>query len=412
MSDGLSPVFKPASKGTMPEKDEIITTKELTLHMGPQHPSSHGVLHMVLEMQGERILKAEPDIGYLHRGTEKIAENLLYHQFVPYTDRLDYMCAMSNNLAYVQAVEKLMGLEIPERAKYIRVIAAELSRIAGHLLGIGAWAVDLGAMSILLYAVREREIVLDIFEMLCGARMTLTYLRIGGVRYDFTEECKEACRNLINIIPPRIDEYEAILTGNRVWLGRNRNVGVLSADEAIDLGLSGPALRASGVKWDIRKDEPYLVYDRLDFEVATGANGDCYDRYMVRLEEIRQSLRIIGQCVCEMPEGPFAVEMQEIVPPPKTDVYRNMENLIHHFKYVSHGFKVPRGEAYSSIESPKGELGVYIVSDGSEKPYRLKLRVPSFMNLQTMDRMCKGGYFADVVAALSSLDPVFGECDK
>ena len=412
MSDGRSLVFKPASKGTMPEKDEIITTKELTLHMGPQHPSSHGVLHMVLEMQGERILKAEPDIGYLHRGTEKIAENLLYHQFVPYTDRLDYMCAMSNNLAYVQAVEKLMGLEIPERAKYIRVIAAELSRIAGHLLGIGAWAVDLGAMSILLYAVREREIVLDIFEMLCGARMTLTYLRIGGVRYDFTEECKEACRNLINIIPPRIDEYEAILTGNRVWLDRNRNVGVLSADEAIDLGLSGPALRASGVKWDIRKDEPYLVYDRLDFEVATGANGDCYDRYMVRLEEIRQSLRIIGQCVREMPEGPFAVEMQEIVPPPKTDVYRNMENLIHHFKYVSHGFKVPRGEAYSSIESPKGELGVYIVSDGSEKPYRLKLSVPSFMNLQTMDRMCRGGYFADVVAALSSLDPVFGECDK
>ena len=392
--------------------NDIVTTKEMTLHMGPQHPSSHGVLHLLIDMQGERVLNVEPDIGYLHRGTEKIAENLLYHQFVPYTDRLDYMCAMSNNLAYVQAVEKLMGLEIPERAKYIRVIAAELSRIAGHLLGIGAWAVDLGAMSILLYAVREREIVLDIFEMLCGARMTLTYLRIGGVRYDFTEECKEACRNLINIIPPRIDEYEAILTGNRVWLDRNRNVGVLSADEAIDLGLSGPALRASGVKWDIRKDEPYLVYDRLDFEVATGANGDCYDRYMVRLEEIRQSLRIIGQCVREMPEGPFAVEMQEIVPPPKTDVYRNMENLIHHFKYVSHGFKVPRGEAYSAIESPKGELGVYIVSDGSEKPYRLKLSVPSFMNLQTMDRMCRGGYFADVVAALSSLDPVFGECDK
>ncbi|MBI5971200.1 MAG: NADH dehydrogenase (quinone) subunit D [Deltaproteobacteria bacterium] len=396
----------------MTENNDLITTKEFTLHMGPQHPSTHGVLHLVLEMQGETILKAEPDIGYLHRGTEKIAENLLYHQFVPYTDRLDYMSAMSNNLAYVMAVEKLMGLEIPERAKYIRVIAAELSRIAGHLLCIGAWALDLGAMTILLYAMREREVVLDIFEQLCGARMTLSYLRVGGVRYEFTRECKESVERLLELFPARFDEYDAILTGNRVWLDRNKGVGVLSGQEAIDLGLSGPALRASGVKWDIRKDEPYLIYDRFDFDVPIGANGDCYDRYIVRFAEIRQAMRIITQALKDMPDGPFAVDMPQIVPPPKPDVYKNMEALIHHFKYVSHGFKCPKGEVYSSIESPKGELGVYIVSDGGEKPWRLKIRAPSFMNLQTINAMSKGRYLADVIAIVSSLDPVFGECDK
>ncbi len=396
----------------MPENDDLITTREFTLHMGPQHPSTHGVLHLLLEMQGELILKAEPDIGYLHRGTEKIAENLLYHQFVPYTDRLDYMAAMSNNLAYVMAVEKLMALDIPERAKYIRVIAAELSRIAGHLLAIGAWALDLGAMTILLYAMREREVVLDIFEQLCGARMTLSYLRVGGVRYDFTRECKESVETLLELFPARLDEYDAILTGNRIWLDRNKGVGVLSAQEAIDLGLTGPALRASGVKWDIRKDEPYLIYDRFDFDVPTGENGDCYDRYIVRFAEIRQAMRIIGQALRDMPDGPYAVDMPHIVPPPKPDVYKNMEALIHHFKYVSHGFKVPKGEVYSSIESPKGELGVYIVSDGGEKPWRLKIRAPSFMNLQTINAMSKGRYLADVIAIVSSLDPVFGECDK
>ncbi len=398
----------------MAERDEqnLIDTQVMTLHMGPQHPSTHGVLHMILDMQGEKVLKVVPDIGYLHRGTEKIAENLLYHQFIPYTDRLDYMCAMSNNLAYVQAVEKLMGIEITERAKYIRVISAELSRIAGHLLSVGAWAMDLGAMSILLYAIREREIILDIFEMLCGARMTLSYLRVGGVRYDFTDQCKDATKNLLEILPKRIDEYETILTGNRIWLKRNKGVGVISAEEAINLGLSGPSLRGSGVKWDVRKDEPYLVYDRFDFNIPTGTNGDCFDRYLVRIEEIRQSIRIIGQALKDLPEGPFNIDMPQVVPPPKPDVYKNMEALIHHFKYVSNGFKVPAGEIYSSIEAPKGELGTYIVSDGSEKPHRVKLRVPTFMNLQTIDHMCRGNYLADVIAIVSSLDPVFGECDK
>lgn len=394
------------------EEEELITTKEVTLNLGPQHPSTHGVLHLILDMQGEKILRAEPDIGYLHRGTEKIAENILYHQFVPYTDRLDYMCAMSNNLSYVMAVEKLLGLELPERAKYIRVIAAELSRIAGHLLAIGAWAVDLGAMTILLYAIREREIVLDIFEQLCGARMTLSYLRVGGVRYDFTEGCREACNNLLKILPKRLDEYETILSGNRIWIQRNKGIGVLGAEEALGLGLSGPALRASGIKWDIRKDEPYLVYDRFDFDVPVGSNGDCLDRYFCRMEEMRQSMKIIEQALRDMPQGPFAVEIPTIVPPPKQDVYRNMEALIHHFKYVSAGFKVPAGEVYSAIEAPKGELGVYIKSDGSEKPYRVKLRVPSFMNLQTVNKMSQGRYLADVIAIVSSLDPVFGECDK
>jgi NADH dehydrogenase I D subunit len=396
----------------MAEREDIIATEEISLHLGPQHPSSHGVLHIIVDMQGEKVLKVTPDIGYLHRGTEKIAENLLYHQFVPYTDRLDYMCAMSNNLAYVLAVEKLLDLEITERAKYIRVVAAELSRIAGHLIGIGAWAVDLGAMTILLYAMREREIILDIFEMLCGARMTLSYLRVGGVRYDFTDECKDACLNLVKIMPKRIDEYEKILTGNRVWLKRNKGVGIISAEDAVDIGLSGPALRASGVYWDIRKHQPYLVYDHMIFDVPTGTNGDSFDRYIVRIEEMRQSLRIIEQAVKDMPRGPFNVDMPEIVPPPKKNVYDNMESLIHQFKYVSQGFDVPKGEVYSYVEAPKGELGVYIISDGSGKPYRLKIRVPSFMNLQAMNYLSKGHYLADVIAVLSSLDPVFGECDK
>ncbi len=399
-------------KSVIPESEEVISTKEITLSFGPQHPSAHGVLHLVVDLQGEKVLRAEPDIGYLHRGTEKIAENLLYPQFVPYTDRLDYMCGMSNNLAYVLAVEKLLGIDVPERAKYIRVIAAELSRLSGHLIAIGAWGVDLGAMTVLLYAIREREMVLDLFEMLCGARMTYSYMRIGGVRYDATREFLDKCLELAEILPKRIDEYERLLTGNRIWIKRNKGIGVIPADDAINLGLSGPSLRASGVGWDIRKDEPYLVYDRLDFDVPTGENGDCFDRYMVRMEEMRQSVRIIKQAVRDMPDGPFNVDMPEIVPPPKKEVYSNMEALIHHFKYVSQGFKVPKGEVYSAIESPKGELGFYIISDGSEKPFRLKIRVPTFINLQSVDYLSRGEYFADVVAIVSSLDPVFGECDK
>ncbi len=380
--------------------------------MGPQHPSGHGVLHLILDMQGEMVTSAVPDIGYLHRGTEKIAENLLYAQFVPYTDRLDYFCAMSNNLAYVLAVEKLLDIECTERAQYIRVICAELSRLAGHLGAIGAWAVDLGAMSVLLYAYREREMVLDLFEMLCGARMTHSYLRVGGVRYDMTPQFVDRCRELMKILPVKIDEYERLLTGNRIWQQRNKGIGVISGAEAVDYGLTGPNLRASGVNWDIRKDEPYLVYDRLDFDVPLGTTGDCFDRYMVRIAEMREAMKIISQCLDALPEGDINIDDPTIVPPKKYQVYKNMENLIHHFKYVSDGFKAPEGEVYSQVEAPKGELGVYLVGDGTEKPYRLKLRVPSFVNLHALNRLCVGYYFADVIAVLSSLDPVFGECDK
>ncbi|MBI3754224.1 MAG: NADH dehydrogenase (quinone) subunit D [Deltaproteobacteria bacterium] len=392
--------------------NEEIATKAITLSMGPQHPSTHGVLHLLLDIKGEKILRANPDIGYLHRGTEKIAENLLYHQFVPYTDRLDYMCAMSNNLAYVLAVEKLLGIEITERAKYIRVIAAELSRISGHLLCIGAWALDLGAMTVLLYAFREREMALDLFEMLCGARMTHNYLRVGGVRYDILPSFKGKCLEFVNLLPQRINDYEQLLTENRVWLKRNKGVGAISAEDAINLGLSGPNLRGAGVKWDIRKDEPYLVYDRLDFDVPTGESGDCYDRYTVRIEEMRQAAKIIKQALEQIPDGRPCVDLPDVVPPPRMEIETNMEALIHHFKLVSHGFKVPKGDAYASVESPKGELGFYIVSDGSERPFRLKIRAPSFVNLQAIDPLCRKGYLADVIAVISSLDPVFGEADK
>jgi NADH-quinone oxidoreductase subunit D len=392
--------------------DEVIKTKEMTLSFGPQHPSAHGVLHLILGLQGEKVVWADPDIGYLHRGTEKIAENLFYHQFVPYTDRLDYMSSMSNNLGYVLAVEKVMDLDIPERAQYLRVICAELSRLSAHLVCIGAWGVDLGAMTVLLYAFREREMVLDLFEMICGARMTLSYMRIGGVRWDANEQFLTKCKELMEYMPERIDEYERLLTGNRVWIKRNKDVGVISGDDAINIGLTGPNLRASGVPWDIRKDEPYLIYDKLDFDVPVGTVGDCFDRYLVRIEEIRQTVRIISQCLEKMQDGPFNVDMPEIVPPPKDEVYNNMEELIHHFKYVSHGFKVPEGEAYHAIESPKGELGFYILSNGGEMPERLKIRSPTFVNLQSMDPLSRGEYLADVVSIISSLDPVFGECDK
>ncbi|MBI3397922.1 MAG: NADH dehydrogenase (quinone) subunit D [Deltaproteobacteria bacterium] len=392
--------------------NEEILTKEITLSMGPQHPSTHGVLHMLLDIKGEKILKATPDIGYLHRGTEKIAENLLYHQFVPYTDRLEYWSAMGNNLAYVLAVEKLLGIEAPERAKYIRVIMAELSRITGHLTCIGAWALDLGAMTVLLYAFREREMVLDLFEMICGARVTHNYLRIGGVRYDMQPLFKEKCMDFVNLFPKKIDEYEQLLTGNRIWLKRNKGIGVISAEDALSLGLSGPILRSTGVKWDIRKDEPYLVYDRLDFDVPVGENGDCFDRYILRIEEMRQAARIIKQALEQIPDGRPCIDMPDVVPPPRKDIETNMESLIHHFKLVSHGFKAPKGEVYASVEAPKGELGFYIISDGSERPFRVKIRAPSFVNLQAVDPMCKDVYLADVVAVVSSLDPVFGEADK
>lgn len=384
----------------------------MTLNFGPQHPSTHGVLRVILKLAGERVLNAECDIGYLHRGVEKIAESRNYHSFIPYTDRLDYMAAMSNNLAYVMTVEKLLGVEIPERAQFIRVICAELSRIAGHILCVAANALDLGALTVLLYGFRDREMVLDLFEMLCGSRMTTNYMRIGGVSYDANNMFLEKCRDFVDYFPKGLAEYEQLLTENRIWLKRMKGIGKMSAQDAINMGLGGPNLRASGVNRDLRRDDPYLVYDRLDFRVPLGENGDCFDRYIIRIWEMMASLKIIRQCLEQLPDGPFRAEDTKYCFPPREKVKTDMESMIHHFKLVMHGLEPPKGETYFGLESPKGELGCYLVSDGTGKPYRLKIRSPSFINLQALNRLCKGSYIADVVAIIGSLDPVMGETDK
>lgn len=390
-----------------------IETKEILLNLGPQHPSTHGVLRVILKLEGERIIDVDAVIGYLHRGTEKLAENFTYTQIIPLTDRLDYLCQPSNNLAYVRAVEKLLGIEVPERAQYIRVMLAEFARISGHLLISGAVPMDLGAMTTLLYTMREREMVMDILEMITGARMHVSFLRVGGVREDLPSGAKEKIKEFCRIFPQRIDDYERLVGENRMFLRRTKGIGVISAEEAIDLGLGGPNLRASGVSWDMRRDNPYEVYDRLNFEVIVRENGDVYDRWKCRIDEMRESVRIIDQCIDQMPDGPVKVDMPEIAfPADKGKVQSSMEALIHHFKLASQGFKVPKGEVYASIEAPKGELGFYIISDGSEKPFRLKVRAPSFVNLQALKLMAQRGYLADMIAMIGSLDPVMAEVDK
>jgi len=386
--------------------------KEMILNFGPQHPSTHGVLRVILTLSGEKIVNAECVVGYLHRGVEKIAESRNYHSFIPYTDRLDYMAGMSNNLAYVMAVEKLAQIEVPERAQYLRTICAELSRIAGHIVCVGAAALDIGALTVLLYGFRDREMILDLFEMLCGSRMTVNYMRIGGVSYDATDAFLQKCLEFIDYFPQGLDEYEQLLTENRIWLKRTVDVGVISGQDAIDLGLGGPSLRASGVNRDLRRDEPYLVYDKLDFKVPLRENGDVFDRYIIRIWEMRESLKIIRQCLDKMPGGPFRTENSRFCLPPREKVKTDMESMINHFKQVMHGIEPPKGEVYFGLESPKGELGCYIISDGTGKPYRLKLRSPSFVNLESLNTMCKGGFIADVVAVIGSLDPVMGETDK
>lgn len=386
--------------------------KEMILNFGPQHPSTHGVLRVILTLSGEEIINAECVVGYLHRGVEKIAESRNYHSFIPYTDRLDYMAGMSNNLAYVMTVEKLAQIEVPERAQYIRTICAELSRIAGHIVCVGAAALDIGALTVLLYGFRDREMILDLFEMLCGSRMTVNYMRIGGVSYDVTDMFLQKCREFVDYFPKALDEYEQLLTENRIWLKRTVDVGVISGKDAIDLGLGGPSLRASGVNRDLRRDEPYLVYDKLDFRVPLREKGDVFDRYIIRIMEMRESLKIIRQCLDMIPGGAFRTEDSRFCLPPRDKVKTDMESMINHFKQVMHGIQPPKGEVYFGLESPKGELGCYIVSDGTGNPYRLKVRSPSFVNLESLNTMCKGGYIADVVAVIGSIDPVMGETDK
>jgi NADH-quinone oxidoreductase subunit C/D len=386
--------------------------EELLLNMGPQHPSTHGVLRVVLLLDGERIVKATPDLGYLHRGVEKLSEGLTYMQIIPHTDRLDYVCAMSNNYAYVRAVEKLLQIEVPIRAEYIRTIVAEMQRIIGHLFWLGTQALDIGAMTVFFWTFRERETLLDMFEKLCGARLTLNYYRIGGIDSDFTPELVQRMKAFLEVFPEKVKEYDSLIASNRIWLGRTKNIAVLSPEDAISFGCTGPVLRGSGVAYDVRKAEPYGVYDKVDWEVPIGKNGDTYDRYWIRMEEMRQSARIIAQCFDQLPAGPIMAEAPQYIPPPKELVMRDMESLIHHFIIYTQGIKPPKAETYCATEAPKGELGFFIVSDGSARPYRMKIRAPSFVHMGAFDHMARGYLISDIITIFGTYDVVMGECDR
>lgn len=393
----------------------------MVLNMGPSHPSTHGVLRIVLELDGEVITKATPDIGYLHRGDEKIAENMTWTQFIPYTDRLDYLAPLANNVAYALAVEKLLGIhdQLPPRCQYLRVICAELARISSHLLGIGCYAMDVGAMTVFLLTFTEREKIYNLAEALSGARFTTSYTRIGGVARDTPPGWCAGVRQFLQEVVGTIAEVETLLTRNRIWVERTRDLGVISKADAVDYGLTGPNLRASGVDYDLRRDHPYLCYRDLQFEVPLGEVGDCYDRYLVRLEEMRQSVRIIHQCLDQIPGGfdnpthePVCVADGKIVLPPKHKVMTSMEELIHQFMLVTQGVNCPPGEVYFGHENPKGELGFYLCSRGGGTPWRLKIRSPSFCNLSILPRLLPGHLVSDTTAILGSLDFVMGECDR
>ena len=413
--------------------------RNFTFNFGPQHPAAHGVLRLIVEVDGEVIQRVDPHIGLLHRATEKLAESKPYNQTIGYMDRLDYVSMMANEHGYVLAIEKLLGIEPPVRAKYIRTMFDEITRILNHLLWLGAHALDVGAMTVFLYCFREREDLMDCYEAVSGARMHATYYRPGGVyrdlpdsmpkykpsRWHSKKEVKKLNKaregSLLNFIhdfterfPKLVDEYEALLTDNRIWKQRTVGIGIVSPERAVQLGFSGPMLRASGVKWDLRKKQPYAAYDQVDFDIPIGLEGDCYDRYVVRVEEMRQSNRIIRQCIEWLLKnpGPVMVDDQKIVPPKREVMKRDMEALIHHFKLFTEGYIVPEGEAYAAVEQPKGEFGVYIVSDGANKPYRVKVRAASYPHLAAINEMCRGHMIADLVAIISSIDIVFGEIDR
>jgi len=387
-------------------------SEHLILNMGPQHPSTHGVLRVILELDGEVIVNAEPVIGHLHRGVEKLAEHMTYNQVIPLMDRLDYCSPLINNLGYVLAVEKLLGIEIPERAVALRVLLSELTRIQSHLIWLGTHALDIGAMSPLLYMFREREEILDMYEEVWGARMHLAYFRVGGVAADVPKSFLVRARKFLSGFYEKVDMYEALLTENPIWKRRTQGVGIISGDDAIALGLSGPGLRASGIDWDLRKHLPYSGYDRYEFEVPRGTRGDVYDRYLVRVAEMRQATRICVQALEGLPGGPVLAAAPRVVPPEKERVLTTIEGLIHHFKIMMEGYSVPEGEVYAAVESPRGELGFYIRSDGGPKPYRLKVRTPSFANLESLCTMAKGQMIADMVAIIGSIDIVLGEVDR
>ncbi|MBI2845258.1 MAG: NADH dehydrogenase (quinone) subunit D [Chloroflexi bacterium] len=388
-------------------------TETMVLNMGPHHPSTHGVLRLILELDGEVVVKATPDIGYLHTGIEKTAESLNYTGAISLWDRVDYLAPLSNNLGFVLAVEKLLDIaNIPPRAQCLRVLLVELQRIASHLVWLGTQAIDIGAVSVFLYCFREREQIIDIFEMVSGARMMTSYIRVGGLAQDIPEGFEKKVRDFIRTFPKRIDEYETLLTQNQIWRDRTVGIGKLSAEEAIDLGVTGPILRGSGLNWDIRKSHPYSSYEQFEFEVPLGQNGDVYDRYLCRIREMRESLKIVEQALNRLPKGPVIIDDRKIVPPPREELATSMEAVIHHFKIYTEGFKPPVGEVYVSIEGPRGELGFFVVSDGSAQPYRVRVRPPSFINLQALPRMLQGRLLADVVACIASIDIVLGEVDR
>ncbi|MBY0501606.1 MAG: NADH-quinone oxidoreductase subunit D [Alphaproteobacteria bacterium] len=388
------------------------STQSFTLNFGPQHPAAHGVLRLILEMDGEIVERADPHIGLLHRGTEKLIEYKTYLQAIPYFDRLDYVSPMSQEHAFALAVEKLLGLEIPIRAKYIRVLFCEITRILNHLLNITTMAIDVGAMTPLLWGFEEREVLMGFYERVSGARMHAAYFRPGGVQKDLPKGLMEDIAAFVERFPKVIDDIEGLLTDNRIFKQRTVNIGVVTSEQALDWGFSGPMLRASNVAWDLRRTQPYEVYDQMEFLIPVGKNGDCYDRYLVRMEEMRQSALIMKQCLEQMPEGPVKIDNYKVTTPPRMKMKTSMEALIHHFKLYSEGYHVPKGETYTVVEAPKGEFGVYLISDGSNRPYRCKIRAPSFAFLQALDLMAKGHMLADVPSIVGSLDIVFGEIDR
>ena len=396
----------------MPELEIPAGERNMVLNMGPQHPSTHGVLRLVLELDGETIVRCTPDIGYLHTGIEKTCEDKTYHQAITLTDRIDYLCPLTNNLCYVLAVEKLLDLDPPPRAQWIRVMLNELSRIASHLVWLGTHAIDIGAMSVFLYCFREREEILKIFEMVSGQRMMTSYFRVGGLALEPPADFLKRVQKFLQIIPGRIEEYESLLTRNRIWIGRTKGIGTLSAADALDLGVSGPTARASGIDWDLRRDNPYSSYDKFSFAVPVRQDGDVYARYLVRVDEMRESVKIVQQAVEGLPEGPVQATARGVVLPPREKMKTEMEALIYHFKIVTEGFRVPPGEVYQAIESPRGEMGYYVVSDGTSHPYRVKVRSPSFANLQALPRIATGRLLADMIACIGSIDIVLGEIDR
>jgi NADH-quinone oxidoreductase subunit D len=389
-----------------------VALKNFTMNFGPQHPAAHGVLRLVLEMDGEVVERADPHIGLLHRGTEKLIEYKTYLQAVPYFDRLDYVAPMNQEHAFALAVEKLLGLDVPKRGQYIRILYAEIGRILNHLLNITTFALDVGAMTPLLWAFEEREKLMEFYERVSGARLHAAYFRPGGVTQDLPPGLAYDIQTWAERFPTIINDMDALLTENRIFRQRTVGIGVVSAAEAQDWGFSGPMLRGSGIAWDLRKSQPYDSYEDMDFDIPIGKNGDCFDRYLVRMEEMRQSLKIIQQVLQKMPSGPVKVNDRKISPPPRAEMKRSMEALIHHFKLYTEGYHVPAGETYTAVEAPKGEFGVYVVSDGTNRPYRCKIRAPGFAFLQAMDFMAKGHMLADVVAIIGSMDIVFGEIDR